>query len=120
MDISSVSDKCDTSTISNTSTLTVSSRKDTLPSDTTTSSITSSNSDNNSMNLSLSDLNEELNDMDMDTEIILESVYKMSNSAFKNYGILISIFALVLGCFIVDLGTTMIIRIDITAIRRDE
>ena len=59
-------------------------------------------------------------DMDMDIERIIESVYEMNNNALKNYGILISTFALVLGCSIVDLDTTMIIIIDITVIRRDE
>ena len=56
----------------------------------------------------------------MDIERIIESVYEMNNNALKNYGILISIFDIALGCSIVDLGTTMIIIIDITVIRRDE
>ena len=88
-------------------------------SDTTITSKTTSDSDSSMMS-SVFDFDEEFNGMDMNTTAILASVKEIDEQALQNYGILISTFALLLGCSILDIDCTMAIIIDVTAIRRHE
>ena len=49
-----------------------------------------------------------------------DSVKEIDEQALQDYGILISKFALLLGCSILDLECTMALIIDVTGIRRHE
>ena len=65
---------------------------------------------------SVFDFGAEFDGMDMNTTAILASVKEIHEQALQNYGILISTFALLLGCSILDLDCTMALIIDVTAI----
>ena len=71
-------------------------------SDTTITSKTTSDSDSSMMSL-VFDFDEYFEGMDMNTTAILASVKGIDEQTLQNYGILISTFALLLGCSILDL-----------------
>ena len=88
-------------------------------SDTTIISKTTSDSDSSMMSL-VFDFDEEFDGMDMNTTDILAYVKEMDEQALQNYGIFISTFALLLGCYIFDIDCTMALIIDVTEIRRNK
>ena len=88
-------------------------------SDTTITSKTTSDSDSSMMSL-VFDFDEEFDGMEMNTTAILASFKEIDEQALQNYGILISTFALLLGCSFLDIDCTMALIIDVTAIRRHE
>ena len=69
---------------------------------------------------SVFDFDEEFDGMEMNTTAILASVKEIDEQALQNYGILISTFALLLGCSILDLDCTMAFIVDVTSIQRHE
>ena len=52
---------------------------------------------------SVFDFDEEIDGMDMNTTVILASVKEIDEQALQNYGIHVSISALLLGCSILDI-----------------
>lgn len=56
--------------------------------------------------------------MDLDRTIILHSIKEANMRAFKNYAHLISVFALILGCSIIDIDEATSHLINLIAIKR--
>lgn len=108
MELSSDSDRRNTTTSTKLSSEDSSISTSRTSSNTTVTSISSLDPDDSSINLSLPDLDNKFDEMDMDKANFLSSGKDIDRNVLNDYGVLVLKFALTLGCSIADLDIAMV------------